>query len=315
MRTVRPRGVRLALGVGLALAATGAIAAPASATSLPAPAPAPVPAPVPDPAPAPPKTSVPVPSPGPARTLLLPRGDSARIRVSWPSGHRTVAPGSTVPVRVSQPRRGERKLTVSLLRVSAKGRILGSVQRTGVTRGTVSVAIPDGAGRRYALRLQRGGKLLRSLTIRTPAAVPAPPAPATPGTDGGVTYPACASVVPAGQIELSAPSVVAGEHLAFAVLNTGSSCFAPAGIVGLEREEAGVWTSAPMLSIPVPAIYYTVPPGQRDRSAVGTLPDAQPGTYRVTVRLSAPIEPGPTAPVPPSTLIQATFEVTARPTP
>lgn len=317
MRTVRPQGVRLALGVGLTLAATGAIAAPLSAMSLPAPAPAPapIPVPLPDPAPAPPKTPAPAPSPGPARTLLLSRGDGERIRVSWPSGHRIVAPASTVRVGVSQPRRGERKLTVRLLRVSAKGRILGSVQRTGVTRGTVSVAIPDAAGRRYALRLQRGGKLLRSLTIRTPAAAPVAPAPAP--VVPGPSWPGCPATAadPTGQIEFSAPSIVAGEPLAFAVLNTGSSCFAPVGVVGLEREDAGAWTHVPMLSLAVPAIYYTVPSGQRDRSAVGTLPDAQPGTYRVTVRLTAPIEPGPTAPVPPSTLIQATFEVTAPPAP
>lgn len=313
MGTVRPQGARFALGVGLALGTAAAIAAPSSAMTLPGPAPAPAPVP----APAPPPTTPPsIPSPGPPRTLRLARGDGQRIRVSWPSGHRTVAPASTVRVRISQPRRGERKLTVSLLRVSAKGRILGVVQRTGVARGTVSVAIPKDEGRRYALRLQRGGKLLRRMTIRTPAVTPAAPtvpAPVVPGTG----WPGCVAGVPAGQIEFVAPAIVRGEPLTFSVLNTGDACYEPVGVHGLERwhPETSTWVAAAMLPIARTLAYYTVPPGQRDRSAVGTLPDAQPGTYRVTVRLSGPVAPGPAAPVAPSTLIQATFEVTAPPAP
>lgn len=180
------------------------------------------------------------------------------------------------------------------------------MQRTGVTRGTVSVAIPAGDGRRYALRLLRGGKPLRQMTIRTPpATAPAPAPPVTPP----MGKPVCPPGVPAGQIELGAPSVVRGEQLPFSILNTGPTCFAPASVVGLERQDGEDWTSVPMLPIAFAAVYYVVPPGQRDRSAVGTLADAQPGTYRVTVRLSSANLMGP--PIESSsTLIQASFAVT-----
>lgn len=300
----RPQRARFALGAGLVLATTGVLATPSGATT-----------PVPAPEPAPAHSTAP--EPGPARTLSVTRGDGRRIRVSWPSGHRTVAPGTRVPVRISQPRSSERKLTVSLLRISAKGRILKSVQRTRIVRGEVAVGIPDGAGRRYSLRLLRGGKIVRRMTIRTPASVAPKPAPAAPSPNGGSTWPACAAGRVDGRIEFGAPSVVRGEPLPFAVLNTGEACFERVGVVGLERwqPETSTWVTATMLSLPQTLAYYTVPAGQSDRSAVAVPADAEPGTYRMTVELRRPAVLGALAPAADAVPIAATFVATAAPEP
>jgi len=189
-----------------------------------------------------------------AAALALPAAAHASVKVTFPSVD-GVEPGTTVAVRIA----ADTPVRVALVKESASGRIVRTVERRTLRNGTFRVKIPYG---RFSLRATAGGRHWQH------------------DIDG--TYTDCASATAdATTLTLKASSVAPGGTLAYDFVNTGDDCSLTGAGYSLERQAAdGGWARVPLPWV-FAAIAYFVPPGGTLNKRATIPPDAEPGAYRL----------------------------------
>jgi hypothetical protein len=215
-----------------------------------------------------------------AALLVAPAAEAAGPKVTWPE-QRTYAPGEKLTVKVVSPAR----VRVALVRESASGKVMRTVARRTLRRGTFSAAAPR-AGR-YSLRV---GARSRDFTVAAkPASSPRPSEP----------LPCARSHGDAAELRLAAPTVIAGGVLSAEVVNTSAGCLM--GGVGylFERlQPDGSWARVPTNLVFI-TVGVMIEPGRSFPKQVQIPADFAPGSYRLrdsvygangAIELTAPFE-------------------------
>jgi len=205
-----------------------------------------------------------------AMVLLAAPAQAAATKVTWPEA-RAYGAGEQIAISV----KGDRKVTVSVLRVSANsGKVMRSVVRRTLKRGSV-IATLERVGT-YAVRVDRRERTLKVVTAPTPAPAPAPTPPATPPQFTCV-HAANVSL----EATLSADRVQRGQTLPFSIRNTSDGCVTMGVGYQLEyRAGDGLWKPVPWPLI-FPAIAVILQPGAVYPNSVQIPGDAPLGLYRL----------------------------------
>jgi hypothetical protein len=188
--------------------------------------------------------------------LVVAAPAQAATKVTWPA-QRTYAPGERIAVTV----KGERRVRVAVLRVSATGKVMAAVTRRTLARGTVRATLAR-AGR-YEVRV---GARKRALQAVAPA--------------GGEPCATPASTVSV-EVTLGADRVQRGQTLSYSITNTSDGCITTGAAYALEHQQAdGSWVPAPW---PLVFAQYavTLPEGGVFAKAVSIPADAPLGIYRL----------------------------------
>lgn len=209
-----------------------------------------------------------------AAVLALPAAAQASLKVTWPQ-QRTYAPGETLAVKVVS----SKPVRAALVRESARGKVMRTVARRTLRRGTFSAAVPT-AGR-YSLRIAN-----RARVVSVVAPAPPPPPPATPLP---VPLPPTSCYVPTGdraELRLGATTVQPGGTLPFELVNTSTECLmAGVGYAFERRLEDGTWTPVRTNQIFI-TIGILVPAGTSYAKTAQIPGDFAPGTYRLLDHVS-----------------------------
>ena len=149
-------------------------------------------------------------------------------------------PGEQIAVSV----KGDRKVKVSVLRVSASGKVMSSVVRRTLKRGSVTATLAR-AGT-YAVRVDRRE---RHAEGRRGAAARAPRPPRRNST-------ACREHACSSRRRLSADRVQRGQTLPYSIRNTSDGCVTTGAGYQLEYQRATAqWKPAPWpLIFPIDAV-------------------------------------------------------------
>lgn len=212
--------------------------------------------------------------------LIAPAAEAAGPKVTWPE-RRTYAPGEKLTVKVVSTAR----VRVALVRESASGKVMRTVARRTLRRGTFSAAAPS-AGR-YSLRV---GARSRAFTV---ASGPAAPQPSEP-------LPCARSHGDKAELRLAAPTVTAGGVLAAEVVNTSAAGCLMGGVGYLfERlQPDGSWARVPTNLVFI-TVGVMIEPGRSFPKQVQIPADFTPGSYRLrdsvygangAIELTAPFE-------------------------
>ncbi len=203
-----------------------------------------------------------------AAVLALPTAAQASLKVTWPQ-QRTYAPGETLSVKVVSTK----PVRAALVRESASGKVMRTVARRTLRRGTFSATVP--ATGRYSLRI---GNRARSVTVASSppsAKLPAPPGP-----------PCSTATGDRAELRLATATVRAGDTLHFAVVNTSAGCLFGGAAYTLERLlPDGSWLVLNR-DMPFPAIAFILAAGTKLDKQAPIPADAAPGSYRVTDSLT-----------------------------
>jgi len=203
-----------------------------------------------------------------ATVLIAAPAQAAATKVTWPEA-RAYGAGEQIAISV----KGDRKVTVSVLRVSARsGKVMSSVVRRTLKRGSVTATL-ERVGT-YAVRVDRRERTLKVVAASSPA-----PAPAPPATPPQFTCVHAANV--SLEATLSADRVQRGQTLPFSIRNTSDGCVTMG--VGYQLEyQAGDGQFRP---VPWPLIFPTIAvilqPGGVYPNSVQIPADAPLGLYRL----------------------------------
>lgn len=198
-----------------------------------------------------------------ATWLIAAPAQAASTKVTWPEA-RAYGAGEQIAVSV----KGDRKVKVSVLRVSASGKVMSSVVRRTLKRGSVTATLTR-AGT-YAVRVDRRERKLNVV------AAPPPAPPATPPQFDCVH----ANTVTL-EATLSADRVQRGQTLPFSIRNTSDGCVTMG--VGYQLEyQAGdaQWQPVPWPLI-FPMIAVILQKGGVYPNSVHIPADAPLGLYRL----------------------------------
>lgn len=198
--------------------------------------------------------------------------NASGLRISWAStaDRPRLAPGTTLRVRVQRTAKAKRdtraRITVTRLAQGATKRRV--VRRATVRRGTTSIQVGRKVGTRYRLAVQVGARTWRS-TIEV----------GSPSTPEGC--------VPAGRLEAPVSATI-GSRVPLAVVNTGTAVLTFGAKTGSERLVAGGWVPVE----PPPDLTYSLwarptRPGATGGHAAGIWSTMEPGTYRITLPVTA----------------------------
>ena len=200
-----------------------------------------------------------------ATLLIAAPAQAAATKVTWPEA-RAYGAGEQIAISV----KGDRKVKVSVLRVSASGKVMSSVVRRTLKRGTVTATLTR-AGT-YAVRVDRRERKLNVVA----ASLPAPEPPVTPPHfncvhAGSVTL----------EATLSADRVQRGQTLPFSIRNTSDGCVTMGVGYQLEHQAGdGQWKPVPWPLI-FPTIAVILQPGGVYPNSVQIPADAPLGLYRL----------------------------------
>ena len=202
-----------------------------------------------------------------ATLLIVAPAQAASTKVTWPEA-RAYGAGEQIAISVT----GDRKVKVSVLRVSASGKVMSSVVRRTLKRGSVTATL-ERVGT-YAVRVDRRERTLKVVTASSPAPAPAPPATPPPFN---CVHAANVSL----EATLSADRVQRGQTLPFSIRNTSDGCVTMG--VGYQLEyQAGDGQFRP---VPWPLIFPTIAvilqPGGVYPNRVQIPADAPLGLYRL----------------------------------
>ena len=214
---------------------------------------------------------------GPDADALAARG----LRVDWPleEAIATLWPGTTLVVRVTPTRSSARPVRLSLIRVTVAGTPMRTIASRRLRRGRFAVKVPDGAGRRYELRLAVGTLRYRA-AVRTSSQ---PPFDVNPCSATGPTR---------AELRLSTSGPVApGATVGYTLTDTGATCLQYANGYGWERRaDDGTWQTWPW-HVMFPATVKSLRPGQVEHGTAKVPPDAAPGRFRLVQEVRG--RPGP----------------------
>lgn len=197
-----------------------------------------------------------------ATLLIVAPAQAASTKVTWPEARR-YGPGEQIAVSVQ----GDRKVNVSVLRVSASGKVMETVARRTLKRGSVTATLKR-AGT-YSVRVDRRQRKLKVVTATS--GDPAPP----------MTTPGDCTTPPAVELRLSADRVTRGEVLKYSIVNASGGCITSGAGFQLEHQQAdGTWRQAPwQLLFPLYAVM--IPAGGEFAKNVSIPSDAPLGMYRI----------------------------------
>jgi biopolymer transport protein ExbD len=200
-----------------------------------------------------------------ATLLIAAPAQAAATKVTWPEA-RAYGAGEQIAISV----KGDRKVKVSVLRVSASGKVMSSVVRRTLKRGSVTATLAR-AGT-YAVRVDRRERTLKVVA----ASSPAPEPPATPPQfncvhAGSVTL----------EATLGADRVQRGQTLPFSIRNTSDGCVTTGVGYQLEYQAGdGQWKPVPWPLI-FPMIAVILQQGGVYPNSVHIPADAPLGLYRL----------------------------------
>ncbi|MDA0173487.1 hypothetical protein OJ998_30565 [Solirubrobacter taibaiensis] len=173
-----------------------------------------------------------------ATLLIAAPAQAAATKVTWPEA-RPYGAGEQIAISV----KGDRKVKVSVLRVSASGKVMSSVVRRTLKRGSVTATLAR-AGT-YAVRVDRRERTLKVVA----ASSPAPPPPATPPQ-----FDCIHAENVSLEATLSADRVQRGQTLPFSIRNTSDGCVTMGVGYQLEYQSGdGQWKP-----VPWPLIFPTI---------------------------------------------------------
>jgi hypothetical protein len=206
--------------------------------------------------------------------LALPVATHASLKVTWPE-QRTYAAGEELTVKVAS----DKAVPVALVRQSASGKVMRTIARRTLRKGTFTAAVP--AAGRYSLRVaQRGRTVTVVEPVAWPQASPTPP-PTFPTLPAPPT--ACVTATDmSAELRLSATTVQAGGTLPYTLVNTSAACAVTAGApYEFEwRLTDGTWEA--VQSKQVFATYAVFLPAGRTYAKQAQIPaDFRPGSYRL----------------------------------
>jgi len=186
-----------------------------------------------------------------AAVLLLPTAaEAAGPKITWPE-QRTYAPGEKLTVKVVS----SKPVQVSLVRQSERGKVLRTIARRTLRRGTFSARLPQPG--RYSLRVGS-----RHRDFKVGRACP------TPAGDRA-------------ELRLGAAAVRAGETLAAEVVNTSRGCvMGGAGYLFERLQPDGSWARVPTNLVFV-AVGLPIQAGKSQAKPVPIPADFVPGSYRL----------------------------------
>ncbi len=206
---------------------------------------------------------------GPDADALAARG----LRVSWPlkGATATLWPGATLTVKVTPTRASARPVRVSLVRVTAAGIPMRTIAARRLRRGRFTVALPQGDGRHYELRLEAGTLRYRG-TVRTSLMLPCPAKGSTKA-----------------ELHLGTAGPVApGATVGYTIANTGTTCLSYAlGYRWERRADDGTWQVWPQELYFITTI-SGLRLGGRERGTVEVPPNAAPGRFRLVKEVRGP---------------------------
>lgn len=199
-----------------------------------------------------------------ATLLFAAPAQAAATKVTWPEA-RQYGPGEQIAVSV----KGDRKVKVSVLRVSASGKVMGTIARRTLKRGSVTATL-ERAGT-YSVRVDR-----RQRTLKVATSTSSSPAP--PGTPSPTN---CVADKLQVEVRLGADRVARGQSLPYSIVNTSGTCITTGAAYALEHQQAdGTWMPAPWQLI-FPLYAVLVPAGGEFAKNVSIPADAPLGMYRL----------------------------------
>jgi len=185
--------------------------------------------------------------------LVLAAPAQAAVKVTWPP-QRAYAPGERIAVKV----KADRKVRVTVVRVSASGKLMSVLKRRALTRGRVAAKLTRPGT--YEVRVGRS-KRTYGVVARPPACDPVP------------------DVIL--QASLSADRVQRGQNLPFTVKNVSDGCIWTGVGYGLEYHQGdGAFKPVPWPLV-FPAIAVLMQQGEERADSIHIPADAPLGTYRL----------------------------------
>lgn len=192
----------------------------------------------------------------------------------------TFAPGSTLTLDVNR----RAPVTLRLQRITAQGRVLGTVKRARVRQGRFAVKLTNARAAYYRFHVGAGGFYAATMPPQM-SVTPTPPAPAAPtapaAPPAASPFPAPTGP-PAAAMELDRTTVAPGQTLGVTLRNTGGTTLSH-GVCheGFERSTPGGWTAVTLEPAPCPAIAHLLHAGGAWQATIGVPADLAPGRYRV----------------------------------